>query len=412
MSDLKQIVRDFLDALAVNDSAKYERILSEDVGMRLTRWDGSEMYRPRFRVVERLTREWSAWRDATLETFGILAEGDRVAVEFRIQATEDGQYVEHNRSAFLTIKDNLIQAIDLCCPEPLPSARRKGWIASADQDAASILRLFEMWNRSWDTRERIPPNASGRMSLRRWIGGTGDAHPGSNQTGAVKWSAEEADAKIEETIEYHRQRNIGFSWFVNPFDTPPDLRERLERHGMVLAGDQAMMARVGLEHLDIPTNPNVEIELTDGTNDAAIEAALQIVATGFNWTKEQTDIGRADFFERAKDPKTQEREIHYLARLNGTPVADARVILSTGIAYLGGASTLPAYRGQRIYSTMLRKRLEDAHARGYNVAIIHAEPMSRRVVSKYGFKEYGRAYLYAWMPVIDLAVIKSLVPDD
>jgi hypothetical protein len=44
--------------------------------------------------------------------------------------------------------------------------------------------------------------------------------------------------------------------------------------------------------------------------------------------------------------------------------------------------------------------------------MIHAEPMSRRVVSKYGFKEYGRAYLYAWMPVIDMAVIKSLVPDD
>jgi len=33
-------------------------------------------------------------------------------------------------------------------------------------------------------------------------------------------------------------------------------------------------------------------------------------------------------------------------------------------------------------------------------------------VSKYGFKSYGLAYIYAWMPVIDMAVIKSLVPDD
>jgi predicted acetyltransferase len=73
---------------------------------------------------------------------------------------------------------------------------------------------------------------------------------------------------------------------------------------------------------------------------------------------------------------------------------------------------LPEYRGQRIYSTMLKRRLEEARARGYNVVAIHAEPMSRRVVSKYGFTEYGKAYLYAWMPVIDPAVIKSLVPDD
>ncbi len=412
MADLKQVAQDFMDALAANDSAKYARALSEDVGLRIARWDGGEMFRPRFRVVERLMREWSAWQDATLETFGMIAEGNRVAVEFRIQATENQEYVEHNRSAFLTIKDDQVQTIDLYCPEPLPSARRKGWVAPANSNDEQVLRLFEMWQNSWDSRERIPPHANGRRNLHLWIGGSGDAHPGSNSIGAVKWSAAEADAKIEEVIKHHRQRNIGFSWFVNPFDTPPDLRERLERHGLVLAGDQAMMARVGLDNLDIPTNPHIEIELVDGSNDESIEAALQIVATCFNWTKEQADTRRPDFFERAKDPKLRDREIHYLARLNGKPVADARVILSTGIAYLGGASTLPAHRGQRIYSTMLRKRLADAHAHGYNVAAIHAEPMSRRVVSKYGFKEYGRAYLYAWMPVIDMAVIKSLVPDD
>jgi GNAT superfamily N-acetyltransferase len=172
------------------------------------------------------------------------------------------------------------------------------------------------------------------------------------------------------------------------------------------------MARVGLEQLDIPTNPAIEIEVIDGTNDASIEARLQIVATCFNWTKEQADARRSNFFERAKDPKVRENEIGYLARLNGKPVADSRVILSTGIAYLGGASTLPDYRGQKIYSTLLRKRLEAAHARGYNVAAIHAEPMSRRVVSKYGFKEYGKAYVYGWMPVMDMKIIMSLVPDD
>jgi hypothetical protein len=29
---------------------------------------------------------------------------------------------------------------------------------------------------------------------------------------------------------------------------------------------------------------------------------------------------------------------------------------------------------------------------------------------KYGFKEYSRSYIYGWMPVMDVEVIKSLVP--
>jgi GNAT superfamily N-acetyltransferase len=269
-----------------------------------------------------------------------------------------------------------------------------------------------MWRYSFDLREWVPPNVEGHVSLGGYTWGSGDAHPGSNNVGATKWSAEEADARIEEFIDHHRRRNIGFTWMVNPTDTPTDLSARLERHGLVLAGDQALMARVGLDNLDIPINPNIQIEVIDGTNDEAVEARLQIVGACFNWTKDQIDQRRAQFFERANDPKARENEISYLARLNGKPVADARVILGTGIAYLGGASTLPQYRGQRIYSTLLRKRLETAHARGYHVAAIHAEPMSRRVVSKYGFKEYGKAYLYAWMPVIDMKVIQSLVPVD
>ena len=48
--------------------------------------------------------------------------------------------------------------------------------------------------------------------------------------------------------------------------------------------------------------------------------------------------------------------------------------------------------------------------RGYHVAAINAEPLSRPIVAKYGFKEYARIYIYGWMPVIDVDVIKSLVP--
>ncbi len=382
--------------------------------MRIGRWDGAEAYRPRHRVIERLCAEWSSWRDARLQTLNIIADEQRAAVEFRIQATENARYVEHNRAAFLTLKEGRIQFIDLYCPEPIPSAQRsRNWIAPATMTDDELRQFFESFEYMFDVREWLPPNIAGKLSQRLFWGGSGDAHPGSNRVGNARWSAEQADARIEEIIAYYRERNAGFTWFTGPFDSPRDLRERLEKRGLALAGDQALMVRTSLQNLDdIPINPSVEIELLNGSDDKAIEAAVQIMAVSFHLTPQQVDERRPSFFDRIKNPEFRKWEMQYLARLDGKPVADARVILRGGIAYLGGASTLPDYRGQKIYSTLLRKRLEVARERGYEIAAIHAEPMSRRVVSKFGFKELATYYLYAWMPVMDMEVIRSLVPDE
>ena len=264
-----------------------------------------------------------------------------------------------------------------------------------------------------DMREWIPTDMDGRLSLRRFQRDSGAAHPGSNGVGAVRWSAAEAEAQIEAVVDAHRRRGLGFTWYVGPLDTPADLRARLEQHGLVLAGEAAMMARLGLDDLEaVPVNPDLTIEAVDGTAAEPLEAALRVAAVAFHLTEEQVAEWRATLVERANDPRVRDAEMNYLARLAGQPAGLARLTLRAGLAYLGGAGTLPEYRGQKVYSTLLRRRLETARERGYHLAAIHAEPMSRRVVARYGFKEYARTYVYAWMPVIDLDVIRSLVPDE
>ena len=94
---LRQIANRFLNALTSNDARAYEYALTEDAGMRVWRWDGLVMLRPRRGVIEYLMNEWATWSEPTLETVSVIADTKRAAVEFRIQAREDGRYVEHNR---------------------------------------------------------------------------------------------------------------------------------------------------------------------------------------------------------------------------------------------------------------------------------------------------------------------------
>jgi GNAT superfamily N-acetyltransferase len=415
MTPTHDLGRQFLDALAANTPAAFEAVLAGDAGLRLMRWDGAEVYRPRQRVVERLQAEWSSWPDARLECLSVLAEGERAAVEFRIQATDlaSGRYLEHYRSAFLSVVDGRVQIIDLYCSEPIPSAHRKGWMAPATLSDDEMGRVLEEQNFSNDARNPLPSQITGQLSLRQFQETSGLAHPGSNSVGGAHWTAAEADARIEAIIDEHRRREIGFVWLVLPHDTPADLGQRLEAHGLMLAGSAAVMVRRGLDDLDtIPINPAVSVVQADATNAEQLEAILRIGAASFNWTPEQIPEWRRGLLDQAKDPVRRETDLGYLAYLDGQAAGFGRVNLRGGLAYLSGAGTLPGLRGRKIYSTLLRRRLEKARERGYHLAAIQAEPMSRRVVVRYGFKEYGRTYAYAWMPVIDMDVIKSLIPDD
>ncbi len=357
----------FLLALISNDHAQHDNLIHEDATLRIYGHTGMEAHRPRYRAIQRLTAESANWLDPTLEIFTLHQTENKTAVEFRIQVT----------------------------------------IAPATLNDEGLGHLLDSNLFQHDARISIPPGLSGHQSLRRLWVETGRPNPSDNVILGVRWTAEEADNNIQAFINYHKERNIGFTWTVSSSDTPADLPRRLENHGCVLAGEQAIMAKPNLDKLDhITTNPTLEITQLDASQEEHIEAALHIFAASFQWTTNQLKNRRAGFIERYKN-RAGNRD--YLAYLDGRPVGFGRLNLSGPTAHLNGAATLPAYRSQGIYSTLLRHRLEVAHQFGHHIATIDAQPMSKPIVGRYGFKEYATSYIYAWMPVIDMAVINALV---
>lgn len=405
------IGHEFMEALADNRAARYEALLTEDAGLRIWNWEGNEALRPRDKVIGRLLQEWSRLENPALECLSMTASEDRVAIEFRIRTHTGACYRLQNGSAFLTLGGARIEVIDLYYARPVPAGPPTGWIAPQTLSFAELEQLI-LGSNSFDLRLSLPQPLRYRLMPDLAIFGIDASSPAINGVELARLSEAEADARIEEIIALFRAQGIGFHWQVTPLDTPADLCERLERHGLMYAGASIAMARGDLEHLDIPINPDLTIQQVDGRDPGLFDQAARITGDCFHMSADEFDKWRAFWLDELVHPSPGREELAYLALLHGRPVASARLILGGGFAHLSSAGTLPQFRGRRAYSTLLKRRLEDARRRGYQIATIDAGPMSQRVVERFGFKEYGRARIYGWMPVMDPEVIRQIVPDE
>ena len=401
------IARRFAAAFAAGDHEALEGLLAEDTTLRLWTWEGDGAHRPKAYALDALAQATEGWLRDSLEVLTATGDGSSAAVQFRAQAREGHLPVDRNCGAFLGLEDGRISQIDLYLSQPIPAPVRFGKLRAAMPPAERDAIVQSLTNR-WDMREFFPPNTRFHRTRRFSRYWTNVAHPGSNHVSRVQWSEAEADERIEETKQWFRERGLGVQWNVGPWDRPEDLGERLLRHGFIRSGDQALMLRFGLDDLDdIAVNPDIEVVETQ-TRPDLWEASLQVAATAFKWPPEQIENERDGWFEDLRSEPIRS----YMALVDGKPVADSHLYLQSGVAYLGGAATLPEYRSRKIYSTLLRRRLERARDEGYEVAMIHSEPMSRRVVSRFGFETYAMFDVYGWMEPMDEEVVRSLVVDD
>lgn len=400
-------VRAFLNGLVARDRVALASVLAEDTTLFTWAWDRSEGHRPREEAIDGLLAAAHGWSSNSLEVLGLTSTELSAAAHFRVQSRDERLPMDTNGSVFLDFEAGRISRINLYLALPHPAASREGIVRSVAPGPGRDALVESLYYR-WDARESFPPGS--QMVNRPAVSllWSKVAHPGSNLVHRVNWTSAEADERIVETLNWFRERGLGIQWTVSPYDSPGDLGERLERHGFIRAGDQALMLRFGLDTLeDMPLNTGIDLVELQQRPDLW-EPSLQISAQAFHWPPEQTEKERDGWFQNLRSEVIRS----YVALVEGRPVAFAHLYLQAGVAYLGGAATHPEYRGRKIYSTLLRKRLERARDEGYEVAMLFAEPMSRRVVSQFGFEICAMFDVYGWMEPMDLNVIRNLVVDD
>ena len=203
-----------------------------------------------------------------------------------------------------------------------------------------------------------------------------------------------ADQIIEREIAFFREKGIGFEWKLYDHDSPPNLKQRLEKYGLALNGEpEALMvldlAKVPPGLLDVSTGGIRRIE-----DPSQIRSDVTCVSEAVYG--EDRDGLAAYLEERLKI--APELTSIYTAYADGKPACSGWLICHKGSEFAGlwGGSTLPQYRGRGLYTMILAARVKEAVQRGLCYLTIDASPMSRPIVAKYGFDFLTYTYPMVW----------------
>jgi hypothetical protein len=219
--------------------------------------------------------------------------------------------------------------------------------------------------------------------------------PEFNLVGKTRLTKETVDATIAQVKDIFRQEGTLFGWLVTPNSRPADLADHLLQAGFVLAVELSGMALTDLEQ-EIPTNSEVRVERQDM---AEIDGIVPMMVRAYGLPLEAVET-MADFSRALARYVTYWLYVGYLPE-SDEPVAFALTMIlpDSPIVLLGGAATVPERRGRGVYSTLVARRLRDAHERGAQAAVIQANrATSAPIAAKLGFEELLPMTIYAWDP--------------
>ncbi|HYK97674.1 MAG TPA: hypothetical protein VEU77_04720 [Candidatus Acidoferrales bacterium] len=219
---------------------------------------------------------------------------------------------------------------------------------------------------------------------------TSCSHPLANLVGDARLDEETADATIDRVARRFKGERKAFGWVTGPSTTPGDLPRRLGRAGMTPIAHLAGMAVTDLD-LEIRTNPSVRVR--EVTPAETIDAS-EMMGRAYGLPTDVTTM-----FNRLV--ATMQSRAYFAYLDSEAPVAWSYLVYvpKTPIVLLGGAATLSEVRGQGLYSALVKKRLEDAHADGREAAVIQADrDTSAPICAKLGFRELCSLEVFGWMP--------------
>lgn len=173
-------------------------------------------------------------------------------------------------------------------------------------------------------------------------------------------------------------------WWVGAGSRPADLRERLLELGLEPLAPDPLLGMA----LDGAPQAEPEVEVRPVTTLRDYLTALEIEHEVNDVSDEARSFTRAEGTRQWARLRSSPLR-HYLALVDGEPVAMGRAAIGDAVFLMGGA-TLPRARGRGAYTALVAERWR---AGGGRPLVAQAGPESRPILANLGFHEVGEIHI-------------------
>ncbi len=204
--------------------------------------------------------------------------------------------------------------------------------------------------------------------------------PGRYVNRAVGVSLDDLDNdQLDELEAFFRAAGMPPSLEVASW-TPATLLARLATRRYTISS----FRNVYVAALDDQLPPHHPAMTVDEVTDDTLEEWLTVLRIGNELT---TPDAAAISDEWARASRKVTGTTDYLAHLDGVAAGCGSITPESGLGWIGGATTVPAYRRRGVQGALIRRRMTAAYESGCDLAVITAVPSgdSARNVARLGF---------------------------
>jgi GNAT superfamily N-acetyltransferase len=196
---------------------------------------------------------------------------------------------------------------------------------------------------------------------------------------------------IHREVEYFTPLEQPFTWKVYDHDLLPSLKDQLTSHGFAPDEDPAKVMVFDVQDsyssLFKPVTADIRrVKDVDGLKDV-VDVLDQVWGGHNTWVYDRL----------GGHLKIHNYLSVYVAYVNDQPASIAWTYFPHGqFATLFAGSTLPEYRRQGLYTSLLATRIQEIHRRGYHYAVVETGAMSGPIVEKHGFQHLTTVHDFEW----------------
>jgi len=228
---------------------------------------------------------------------------------------------------------------------------------------------------------------------------TGMHHPLFNCVMQARFPRDEADRRVREILGLFKSQGLPLSWYVAPSSEPVHLGEILKAEGMVLySSPVGMTIDLGRVRDDLPTPEELSISRVSDMRSSA--DFCSVLGAGFEFPSDVAEsLMKLDAAHGFEEGNTR---TDYVGYVEGKPVASTMMHLLPESAGIYCVATIPEMRKKGIATAMLLRALQDAKAKGYKIAVLHAKLAGAGVYRRIGVLDQPwKVDWYAWAPGMD-----------